>query len=99
MGEHVCPDDPIGALFHTEVVDPDDGEHYDGGFLLECSPEVEFQWDMWMECYIRCNHGTFVGTACGPNFQECLELAVAKFNAYDHNETTVGRAYGEEWED
>jgi hypothetical protein len=43
----VCPDDPIGALVHTEVAHPVDGKIYDGGFLFAYRPEVEFQWDQW----------------------------------------------------
>ena len=99
MTDHRCPDDPIGAMFHATVVDPDTGEKYDAGMLLDCSPEVGFAWDQWMVCSIRCNHGTFQGVACGVNFTECFGEAVHKFNAYDHDEPTSPREQSEEWQD
>ena len=99
MSDHRCPDDPMGAMFHVMVVDPDTGEKYDAGMVLDCSPEVDFGWDQWMVCSIRCDHGTFQGVACGVNFMECFQEAVEKFNAYDHAEPTSQREQGEEWED
>ena len=34
-------------MFHVMVVDPETGEKYDAGMLLDCSPGVNFDWDQW----------------------------------------------------
>lgn len=35
-------------MFHAMEVDPDTGEKYDVGPYVDCSPEVDFDWDQWM---------------------------------------------------
>ena len=91
----------MGAMFHATVVDPGTGQKYDAAMLLDCAPEVNFAWDQWMVCAIRCNHGTFQGVACGVNFAESFGEAVQRFNAYDHDhdEPVPGREESEEWQD
>ena len=99
MSNHRCPDDPLGAMFDVPMVDSETGQPYQGGFWLDCLPEVAFAWDQWMVCNIGCDHGTFRGVACGLNFIECFQDAVGKFNAYNHAEPTLQREDGEEWND
>ena len=99
MSDHRCPDDPMGAMFHVMALDPDTGETYDVGPILDCSPDVCFRWDQWMVCSIRCYHGTFQADACSVNFAESFAAAIEKFNAYDHTEPLPPRNEDEDWAD
>lgn len=42
MSNHRCPDDPLGAMFDVPMVDSETGQPYQGGFWLDCLPEVAF---------------------------------------------------------
>lgn len=85
MTDHTCPADPFLEMFHQPITE--DGETWEAGcWDIECGPSVEFFWDQWMVCHIRCYHGCAAGTACGLNFTESFTHAVDKFNAYDHTQ-------------
>lgn len=94
--DHKCPEDPFREAFHAMV---DDGEGpYDAGcWGLNCCPSVEFHWDQWMVCRIKCLHGTVRGVACGINFVESFTHAVKKFNAFDHSQPHGTKGEHETW--
>lgn len=85
MKDHKCPTDPFREMFDQTITE--DGESWQAGcWDLECAPHVEFYWDQWMVCHIRCYHGCANGVACGINFNESFSRAVEQFNAYDHTQ-------------
>lgn len=70
-------DDPIGALTLDRFIDNED--------FWYCQPSIQFRWDMWAACTIRCLHGSWSGEARGVHLSEAFDAALARYEAADHS--------------
>ncbi|KMV17620.1 hypothetical protein ACT17_15165 [Mycolicibacterium conceptionense] len=62
----------------------DTAEEDSPALLWYCQPSVEFAWDQWARCTLRCAHGAFVGVALGVNFTDAFNEASAIYAAAPH---------------
>lgn len=56
-------------------------------YRYSCVPSVQFSWDQWSRCHIRCDHGEWFRDAHGVNFTEAFVLARREWLAGAHHPT------------